>query len=136
MVTSKSQPRDWITVRDMPTPPEPCMFDVHLFSVVRITVPCLEADSPAEAVAKAVQQCWDSLYQRFDSADTEFAEEFSYFLVDVLGKQRITRGYLPKEDLRIDLLIRLLKWFDRARDDKNQLASIISAARDIVNEAV
>src|SRR5687767_8449376 len=66
------------------SPAETTQFDVHLFAVVRVKIPHVAAASHRDAIAWAVEHSGD-LYERFAGADSEFAEEFSHFLVDVVG---------------------------------------------------
>ena len=88
-------------------------FDVHLFAVVRVKIPNVVASSHREAIAWAVEHSGD-LYERFVSADSDFAEEFSHFLVDVVGDQQYEQSqwfYCEQEPI-IGYLRRLVRWHD------------------------
>jgi hypothetical protein len=60
-------------------------YNVHMYAVVRVRVNDVEADSPVEAIRKAEDSV--NWYDRFDRVDQEFAEEFAYHLVDVVGDE-------------------------------------------------
>jgi len=62
-------------------------YDVHLFTVVRVKVCNVEADSHVEAAKKAAEQT--DMYSLFSGSSngitTEWGEEHSHALVDVVG---------------------------------------------------
>ena len=70
--------------------------DVHLFAVVRVKCPGIEAESHDDAVKKAMEQ-FHELYELFETrnlrhlpegiTEVEFGEEFSHFLVDDAGSE-------------------------------------------------
>ena len=58
-------------------------YNVHIFAVVRISVPSVEADSQEDACRKAVANT--NLYDAVKWADTEYAEDVIEYSVDVEG---------------------------------------------------
>ena len=70
-------------------------YDVHLYPIVRVKVPNIEANSHQEAIDAACERVNDDLYRMFDSAgslgdptiisETEYSEEDAYYLVDEDG---------------------------------------------------
>jgi len=58
-------------------------YNVHIFAVVRVSVPGIEADSQEDACRKAVEDT--DLYEAVKWADTEYAEDITEYLVDVEG---------------------------------------------------
>jgi hypothetical protein len=77
-------------------------YDVHLFTIVRVKIPNVEADSHSEAAKKAAEQTdMDALFNDTDSCGivTEWAEEHSHALVDVVGDKEYTKSKWLCKDL-------------------------------------
>ena len=84
-------------------------YDVHLFPVVRLKFPRVQAESQTEAIEKAIEGFHSSLPSAF--VDAEYADELEYFLVDEVGDEEYERTqwyeydtegqlYTPKEMIR------------------------------------
>lgn len=72
-------------------------YDVHLFTIVRVKVSGVEADSHSEAAKKAAEQTdMDAL---FNSDTTEWSEEHSHALVDVVGDTTYEKSRWLNKDL-------------------------------------
>jgi hypothetical protein len=57
--------------------------DVHIYAIVRVKVPGVEAPNPQEAITKALADTdLDATFTRCPG-DVEFADEVSHYLVDV-----------------------------------------------------
>ena len=69
-------------------------YDVHVYPVVRVLVPNIEADSPEEACRAAeVAIDWNQLFDRQISQHmVEFADDFVGFLVDEDGNTEHQRS--------------------------------------------
>ena len=105
-------------------------FDVHLFAVVRVKVPRVAAASHREAIAWAVEHSGD-LYERFASEDSEFAEEFSHFLVDVVEDKDFEQSqwfYCEQEPL-VGCLRRIVRWCDGNRPRSDSLDQLLAEIR-------
>ena len=61
------------------------VFDVHVYPVVRIKIPDIEAASQMEAIKKAREEF--SRACNIIGTDAEFAEEIAYYLVDEVGDE-------------------------------------------------
>ena len=114
------------------------IYDVHLFPVVRLKVPNVEAPSHREAIARARCQIAEDLTQRFPDDDGEYAEEFSHYLVEVVGdeKRLQTQAFYSQDEPLVANLRRLVNWYDARRDNAGELAEIINDARDVLKFAV
>jgi hypothetical protein len=79
-------------------------FDVHIFTVVRVKISGVEAESHAEAAKKANESVdMNALFnsERFLTQDvvTEWADEHSHALVDVVGDTEYTKSKWLSKDL-------------------------------------
>ena len=117
---------------------ENAMYDVHLFPVVRLKVPNVEAPSHREAITQARCQIAEDLTQRFPDDDGEYAEEFSHYLVEVVGdEERLqSQSFYSQDEPLVANLRRLVNWYDARRGDVGELAEIIDDARDVLKFAV
>ena len=111
---------------------------MHLFVIVRVKVPGVEASTHEEAVEKARQQAGQDFYERFATPDSEYAEEISHYLVDVTGDPEYnqSRWFYSEQNPLAANLRRLLAWYDRDRADDDELDQIIAAAREAIRLAV
>ena len=111
------------------------MFDVHLFPVLQIKVPGVEATSHIAAVEQAVAQT--DLYAECESTKFEYAEEFSHFLVDVTSDQECenSRWFYSQDNPLLANLRRLVKWYDQGMLP-DELDAIIKSARDALSVSV
>ena len=114
------------------------MYDVHLFPVVRLKVPSVEAPSHREAITRARCQIAENLTQRFPDDDGEYAEEFSHYLVEVVGdeERRQSQSFYSQDEPLVANLRRLVNWYDARRGNAGELAEIINDARDVLKFAV
>jgi hypothetical protein len=114
------------------------MYDVHLFPVVRLKVSNVEAPSHREAIARARCQIATDLTQRFPDDDGEYAEEFSHYLVEVVGdeKRLQSQSFYSQDEPLVANLKRLVNWYDARRNNTSELAEIIDDARDVLKFAV
>ena len=114
------------------------MYDVHLFPVVRLKVSSVEAPSHREAITRAVRQIADDLTQRFPDDDGEYAEEFSHYLVELVGdeERRQSQSFYSQDEPLVANLRRLVNWYDARRDNAGELAEIINDAREVLKFAV
>ena len=114
------------------------MYDVHLFPVVRLKVPNVEAPSHREAITWARCQIAENLTQRCPDDAGEYAEEFSHYLVDVVGdeERRQSQSFYSQDEPLVANLRRLVNWYDARRDNAGELAEIINDARDVLKFAV
>ncbi|HUQ72126.1 MAG TPA: hypothetical protein VM165_21550 [Planctomycetaceae bacterium] len=118
----------------MPTEDETQRYDVHLFAVVRLKVSDVAAANanPRAAIEAA---CTDpSVGQRLDrltGPDWEFDEEFSHFLVDVVGDPEYARSewFHSLTEPLLDPLRKLIAW-DESGCPPDALAALLSDARD------
>jgi len=77
-------------------------YDVHLFTVVRVKVCGVEADSHSEAAKKADEQTnMDALFNGTNTQGitTEWADEHSHALVDVVGDTTYEKSRWLSKDL-------------------------------------
>ena len=111
------------------------MFDVHLFPVVRIKVPGIEATSHIAAIEQAIAQI--DLYVECESTNFEYAEELSHFLVDVTGDQEYenSQWFYSQDNPLLANLRRLVNWYDQGQS-QHELDSIIKSARDAISASV
>jgi hypothetical protein len=113
-------------------------FDVHLFPVIRVRISGVEGPSHREAVEEALRHLGPTFYARFKEPDSEFAEEFSHFLVDVAGDDdfRNSQWFYSSQEPLLALLRRLLEWDQRGRTDGQLLTKLLANARDAVDCAI
>jgi hypothetical protein len=77
-------------------------FDVHIFTVVRVKISGVEAESHSEAAKKANESVdMNALFNDTDSQGivTEWADEHSHALVDVVGDTEYTKSKWLCKDL-------------------------------------
>lgn len=74
-------------------------YDVHLFTVVRVKVPGVEAESHSEAAKKAAEQTDMNALFNDAARGTEWADEHSHALVDVVGDKDYTKSKWLCRDL-------------------------------------
>jgi hypothetical protein len=117
---------------------ENAMYDVHLFPVVRVKIPNVEASSHGEAITCAVQQVGDEFAERFRANDGEYSEEFSHYLVDVVGDGEYlqSQSFYSQDEPLVANLRRLVNWYDAQRGNAGELAEIINDARNVLKFAV
>jgi len=110
-------------------------FNVHLYPVVRLAVSGVEAVSHQEAISKSLERT--DLFARFASADGEYAEEISHFLVDVVGDEQYTQSlwYYGQQAPLMSNVARLVAWYDDGRSD-DELDRIIGDAREILTSSI
>lgn len=117
----------------------PIAYRVHVYVVVRLRVPRVDAFSPRDACGAAVDLLPDlhRLFDREEPITQEFAEEFSYFLVDEADdhEYRNSRIIPSVESNEVGLVRRLLAWYD-AGQDADGLRSLIAEARETLSESV
>ena len=117
------------------SPSNPTKFDVHLYAVVRVKVSGVEAASHEAAVEQAINDT--DVYACIPGPDTEFADEYSHFLVDVVGDEDNdeSKWFYSLDQPSTSNLKRLVAWFDAGRDE-TELAQIIADAREIVTVSI
>jgi hypothetical protein len=118
--------------------PAPRLFHVHLFAVVRREVRNVAAPSLRDAVEAAFAQLSPQEFsERFDSDATEFADEFSHYLIDVDGDDEFTqsRFLTSVQEPLLELLRRLIVWHDGGRPE-GELDAILVEARVALTGAV
>ena len=118
--------------------PAPRLFHVHLFAVVRREVRKVPALSLRNAVEAAFSQLPHREFsERFDSDTTEFADEFSHYLVDVDGDDEFTqsRFLTSAQEPLLEFLRRLVAWHDDGRPEA-ELEALLGAARAVLAGAV
>lgn len=110
-------------------------YDVHLFAVVRRKVSDVNATSHREAIESALAKT--DLYTCFGGPETEYAEELSHFLVDVVGDDEYAHSqwYYSQDVPLMSNLARLVSWYDRGRAGE-ELEQIIRDARDVLANSV
>ena len=115
--------------------PDQQRFDVHLFPVVRLRVPGVEAESPQAAIEKALEQT--DLHSRFAGDDGEYAEELSHFLVDAAGDEQYeqSRWFHSRQTPLLANLSRLVLWRDRGQTE-TELHEILRDAREALAKSV
>jgi hypothetical protein len=101
--------------------------------VVRIEVPDVVAADPAAAVRIARGRVEDSLYDRFEAPDGEYAEEISHALVDVAGDADFTRSvwFESAEHPLLSLYRNLVAWHDGGRPPGG-LEALVREARGLL----
>ena len=137
----QTDPKTLLPERNLTTSTETnanAIYDVHLFPVFRLKVPSVEAPSHREAITRAVCQIAEDLTQRFPDDDGEYAEEFSHYLVEVVGdeERRQSQSFYSQDEPLVANLRRLVNWYDARRDNAGELAEIINDARDVLKFAV
>jgi hypothetical protein len=118
--------------------PASTLFDVHLFAVVRLKVSGVSALSMTDAIPAALERIpAPSLYDRFTSPDTEYAEEISHYLVDVAGdtEYQQSRFFHSAEDPLVQFVRELVAWIANDRSD-SQLAELLSQAQQILDQTI
>lgn len=110
-------------------------YDVHLFAVVRRKISGVNATSHREAIESALAET--DLYACFAGPETEYAEELSHFLVDVVGDDEYTqsRWYYSQDVPLMSNLARLVSWYERGRSSE-EMEQIIRDACDILANSV
>jgi hypothetical protein len=115
----------------MPTDSEPLRYDVHLFAIVRLKVADVAATNPRAAIEAALAEpAVVQRLERLDAPDREFDQDFSHFLVDVVGDPEYERSawfHSPTEPL-LDLLRTLIAWDESGRPS-DPLVALLSDAR-------
>ncbi len=113
-------------------------FNVHLFAIMRMPVPNVTAVSHAAAIeaARDSRELDDHL-DRCQRGGVEFAEEFSHFLVDVVGDDEYhhTQWFYSQEEPLWGLIRRFAEWADGNRNALD-LELLLQAARDAVSTSV
>lgn len=110
-------------------------FNVHIFAVVRVMVPGVDAVSQREAISKTLAST--DLHAQFIDTDCEYAEELAYFAVDVVGDDEFsqTRWYDNRETPHLTYLARLIQWYDNGRPE-DELQQVIRDAREVLANSV
>lgn len=116
------------------------LFDVHLYAIVRRTIAKIAADSPAAAVAQAQQHPSVAAWlRRLDDPQGagEFAEEFSHYLVDVVGDDDFeqSRWFHAAESPLLEILRNLFRGDDTGRDPE-QLPDLLQEVRQILSRCL
>jgi hypothetical protein len=113
-------------------------FDVHLFPVIRVKISVVDAPSPRDAVEETLRHIGPNFYARFKEPDSEFADEFSHYLVDVPGDAdfRESQWFYSTQEPLLSLLRRLQQWDERGRTDGQLLDKLLADARDAVECAI
>jgi hypothetical protein len=107
-------------------------FDVHLFPIVRIKVVDISAPTPQRAIEVALQRApLEQLEAALKPLEAEFAEEYSHFLVDVVGDTEFEHSqfFYSSADPGLSPLRRLVAWADGRRDIA-VLKQIVAEARE------
>lgn len=118
--------------------PATSRFHVHLFAIVRWEVRNVAAPSLRDAVEAALAQLSPhEFFERFDSDRTEFADEFSHYLVDVDGDDEFmqSRFLTSAQEPLLDFLRRLVVWHDGGRPEA-ELEALLFGARSVLAGAV
>jgi hypothetical protein len=113
-------------------------FHVHLFAVVRVTIPGINSTSMHAAVPAAIDAfCASESPKRFEGESTGFADEFSHFLVDVEGDPEFeqSRFLTSGQEPLLELLERLVAWDESGRPEP-PLAAILAEVRSILKWSV
>lgn len=118
----------------MPSGLEVRTFDVRLFPVVQIKIPEVSAASPVEAITSArllVENC--EFLRRLEQAGFEFADEYSHFLVDVVGDEDFSRSqfFYSSDDPSVTPLRQIVEWADSGRDPF-VLEGILTSIRELM----
>ena len=115
--------------------PIPEQFDVHVFAVVRLKVAGVEATSHRKAIETALSKT--DLSDCFAGPESEYAEELSHFLVDVVCDDDYAQSqwYYSQDVPLMSNLARLVTWYERGRPD-DELGQIIRDAREILANSV
>lgn len=90
-------------------------YNVHAFTVVRVKYEDIEADTPEAALKLVEDMAFEAFHETFKNQnlrrmpegaiDVEFAEEFSHWLVDVVGDEDFEKSEWYDKDLkRFDVL--------------------------------
>ena len=91
----------------------PPKFDVHVFTVVRLKVAGVAAESPEAAIKAALAHpVHRDLDRALEPLGAEWAEEHSHFLVDVVGDEEFeqSRWFHSRDEPLLELLERLTTW--------------------------
>jgi hypothetical protein len=118
--------------------PASTLFDVHLFAVVRLKVSGVPAPTMTDAIPAALERIpAPSLYGRFSSPDTEYAEEISHYLVDVVGDTEFaqSRFFDSAEDPLVQFVRELVAWHDGGRDT-DRLSHLLAQARQFLDATI
>lgn len=113
-------------------------FNVHLFAVVRIKFSDVSAISPHEAVRTAIDQFGSSEFPKsFDGESTEFADEFSHFLVDHVGDAAFEQSCFltSRQEPLVALLEQLVAW-DASGRPETELSVLLAEARRVLDWSV
>ncbi|MBZ5499059.1 MAG: hypothetical protein LAP85_21890 [Acidobacteriia bacterium] len=84
-------------------------YNVHIFAVVRVKVPDVEAVSHQDAIKKAVEST--DLNEVFDRVSpvpgvehTEYGEEISHYLVDEVGDEECRRSTFYQDARHLEVI--------------------------------
>lgn len=114
------------------------LFHVQLFAVVRREVRNVAAPSLRDAVEAAFSRLpVNEFSDRFDSDTTDFADEFSHYLVDVAGDAEFTqsRFLTSLQEPLLQILRALVSWHIDGRPEE-ALGALIVEARSVLDSAV
>lgn len=116
------------------------MFDVHLYAVVRRKVPNIPADSLQAAITAAQSHPSTARWlQRLDDpvGGGEFAEEFSHYLVDIVGDAEFEQScwFHAAETPLLQILRRLVCWDETGRTPEGMRA-LLHNVRQILSQTV
>lgn len=120
--------------------PESHLYDVHLFAVVRRKLRRIAAASPAAAVVAARDDAAVGYFlQRFDDAEGlgDFADEFTHYLVDVVGDAEFEQScwFHAEETPLLQILRTLVRWDETGRD-ADVLRELLEEVRHILSRSL
>lgn len=120
--------------------PEPHLYNVHLYAVVRRKLTDISAESPQAAVHAAQEQPTIARWLRQledPQSIGEFAEEFNHYLVDVAGDEDFEQSCLfhAAETPLLQPLRDLVRWDDSGRDP-DELRKLLKEARHILSQSL
>ena len=79
-------------------------YNVHIFTVVRVKVTDVEAESQAEAMKKAEEQIdFNAMFKDITNVETEWGEEHSHVLVDEVNDEEYENSKWYNGDLKTSM---------------------------------
>lgn len=118
----------------------PPLYDVHLFAIIRRRLTNISASDPRTAVVAAqADPSVGRWLRQLDDTDGfgEFAEEFSHFLVDVVGDDEFLKSewFHSDDDPLLVPLRELLAW-DEAGRNSDRLTALLATVRSLLDSSV
>jgi len=114
---------------------KPQRYDVHLFGLIRVTVPSVEAASCREAIERASWQLIaDDFFEHWADEDLHLSDEWSHAIVQRSGQGEAGRTLYAANDPLLAPLRRLVAWYDAELGTDAEMEQIVVQARQLLGD--